>query len=363
MATPDGATVAGEPEVAAGWFPVNDHPLDKAAYSFDVTVPRGYEVVANGFLTQVSTRGSWTTYEWDASEPMASYLATIDIGSWDVHEWQTDSRIPVYDAVDSALTGGLRQAIDSSLARQGEILDVLEEAFGRYPFSTVGAIVDNQDDLFFALENQTRPVYSKYFWLDAEGNPDPVAGDFVVVHELAHQWFGDDVAVEHWQHIWLNEGFATYAEWIWGEYEGFATAQETFEDAYNSIPADDPFWDLVIGDPGVPALFDFPVYLRGAMTLQALRNEVGDDAFWRIIRRWAKSQSSGNGTTEEFIALAERISGQQLDALFDAWLFTSGKPALATASVSDPSGLSMASQGFTEQWLTGLAERLQKGRF
>ena len=98
------------------------------------------------------------------------------------------------------------------------------------------------------------------------------------------------------------------------------------------------------------------------MTLQALRNEVGDDAFWRIIRRWAKSQSSGNGTTEEFIALAERMSGQQLDALFDAWLFTSGKPAIATASVSDPSSLSMASQGFTEQWLTGLAERLQKGR-
>ena len=146
-------------------------------------------------------------------------------------------------------------------AREGEILDVLEEAFGRYPFSTVGAIVDNQDDLFFALENQTRPVYSKYFWLDSEGNPDPVAGDFVVVHELAHQWFGDDVAVEHWQHIWLNEGFATYAEWMWAEYEGFATAQETFEDAYNSIPADDPFWDLLIGDPGVPALLDFPIYL------------------------------------------------------------------------------------------------------
>jgi aminopeptidase N len=363
MATPDGATVAGEPEVAAGWFPVNDHPLDKAAYSFDVTVPREYEVVANGFLTQVSTRGGQTTYEWDAREPMASYLATIDIGRWDVHQWRTESGIPVYDAVDSALTGELRQAIDSSLARQGEVLDVLEEAFGRYPFSTVGAIVDNQDDLFFALENQTRPVYSKYFWLDADGNPDPVAGDFVVAHELAHQWFGDDVAVEHWQHIWLNEGFATYAEWLWAEHEGFATIQESFQEAYDSIPADDPFWDLVIGDPGVPALFDFPVYLRGAMTLQALRNEVGDDAFWRIIQKWAKSQAGGNGSTAEFIALAERISHQQLDALFDAWLFTPGKPAIATASVSGLSSSSTASQGFTKQWLTGLSERLQKGRY
>jgi aminopeptidase N len=118
----------------------------------------------------------------------------------------------------------LRAAIDSSLSRQGEILDVLGEAFGRYPFSTVGAIVDNQDDLFFAPETQTRPVYSKYFWLDAEGNP--VNGDGVVVHELAHQWFGDDIALARWQDIWLNEGFATYAEWLWAEYEGFATTQE-----------------------------------------------------------------------------------------------------------------------------------------
>ena len=193
MTTSDGATVAGQPEVAAGWFPVNDHPLDKARYSFDVTVPKGYEVVANGFLTGRETKRGWTTYEWDPREPMASYLATIDIGHWDVHKWRTETKLPVYDAVDSAITGGLRAEIDSSLARQGEVLDVLGGAFGPYPFSTVGAIVEGQDDLFFALETQTRPVYSKLFWQDAQGNP--VNGDSVVVHELAHQWFGDKVAL------------------------------------------------------------------------------------------------------------------------------------------------------------------------
>ena len=340
MATEDGANVIGQPEVAAAWYPVNDHPIDKASYSFDVTVPDGYEVVANGFLRDRDQRGGSTTWEWEAREPMASYLATIDIGFWDVHRWRTDSGIPVYDAVDPAITGGLRQEIDSSLARQGEILDLLTDSFGRYPFSTVGAIVDNQDDLFFALETQTRPVYSKLFWLDSQGNP--INGDFVVVHELAHQWFGDDVAIARWQDIWLNEGFATYAEWLWEEYEGRGTPQEIFEASYDAIPADDPFWDVVIGDPGVDLLFDNAVYVRGAMTLQALRNEVGDDAFWEIIRGWAATKSGGNATTEEFIAYAEEVSGQQLDALFETWLYTGEKPAPSAVSAQARAKLSTA---------------------
>jgi aminopeptidase N len=361
MATPDGATVAGQPEVAAGWFPVNDHPLDKARYSFDVTVPRRYEVVANGFLTGRETKRGWTTYEWDAREPMASYLATIDIGHWDVHKWRTDTGLPVYDAVDSAITGGLRAEIDSSLARQGEVLDVLGGAFGPYPFSTVGAIVDNQDDLFFALETQTRPVYSKLFWLDAAGNP--VNGDSVVVHELAHQWFGDKIALARWQDIWLNEGFATYAEWLWAEHEGQATPQEMFLATYNAIPADDPFWDVVIGDPTVEFLFDDPVYVRGAMTLQALRNEVGDDDFWRIVRRWA-AQRDGHGTTSEFIALAERISGQQLDEFFDVWLFTGEKPASPDAAAASRAAASADDKAsdFAREWLAKTSERLERGR-
>jgi hypothetical protein len=105
--TPEGATVAGQPEVAAGWFPVNDHPLDKASYSFDVTVPDRYEAVANGILRDTEHRGRETIWEWEATEPMVSYLATIDIADWDAREWTTDDGLPVYDAVD---TGGGRAA-------------------------------------------------------------------------------------------------------------------------------------------------------------------------------------------------------------------------------------------------------------
>ena len=328
MDTLDGATVAGQPEVAAGWFPVNDHPRDKAAYTFDVKVPTGYEVVANGFLQDVDEGGSKTTWRWVAREPMASYLATIDIGFWDVTRGRTDEGLPVYDAVDSALTDDLRDEIDSSLAKQDEILDLLSDAFGPYPFSTVGGIVEGQDDLRFALETQTRPVYSFRFWRDST-TLEPRNGDGVVVHELAHQWYGDDVAVHRWQDIWLNEGFASYAEWLWTEHIGEGTPQESFEATYDAIPADDPFWSVVIADPGVDQLFSDPVYVRGAMTLQALRNEVGDATFFEIIQEWAATQSGGTGTTEEFIALAEDIAGRDLDSVWDPWLFTAGKPPLS----------------------------------
>jgi aminopeptidase N len=360
MATPEGATVAGQPEVAAGWFPVNDHPIDKAAYDFEVTVPRGYEVVANGFLRDRDRRKGRTTWEWRAREPMASYLATIDIADWDVTKGRTDDGLPQYDAVDTNIAGGLREQIDSSLARQGEILDLLSEHFGPYPFDTLGAIVPNQDDLFFALETQTRSVYSKLFWLDNQGNPRNA--DWVVVHELAHQWFGDDVALARWQDIWLNEGFATYAEWMWEEYEGRATPQEIFEATYEQIPAEDGFWAVPIGDPGVEDLFSDPVYVRGAMTVQALRNEVGDDSFWEIVREWASRNSGGHGTTPEFIALAEEISGEQLDDLFDTWLFTASKPPPDAVSGGAQTLRSAPGPG-ADGWLDDARRRLRDGRY
>jgi aminopeptidase N len=367
MTTPDGVTVAGQPEVATAWFPVNDHPVDKASYSFEVTVPDPYEVVANGSLRGRDRAQGWTTFNWEAPEPMISYLATIDIGFWRVNRSRTDTGLPVYDAVDPAITGGLRREIDSSLARQGEVLTLLSDAFGPYPFSTVGAIVDAQDDLFFALETQTRPVYSKLFWTDPAGNP--VNGDFVVVHELAHQWFGDDLALGRWQDIWLNEGFATYAEWLWLEHEGQADPQGVFEANFKAIPRNDPFWSVVIGDPTVERLFDFPVYLRGAMTLQALRNAVGDDAFWEIIRTWAASKSGGSVITKEFIALAEQVSGQQLDDLFDTWLFTPKKPppsavlpgAGAEQATVDTAAVAQASTA-AAAWLDGFRRRVALGR-
>ena len=214
-----------------------------------------------------------------------------------------------------------------SFARQPEILGFLSNSFGPYPFNTAGGIVDDVVGLGFALENQTRPIYSRDFFTDQVG------ADAVVVHELAHQWFGDNLRLNRWKDIWLNEGFATYAEWLWSEHEGNGTPQEIF-DNINTIPADDPFWTLTIGDPGPDALFDPPVYFRGGMTLQALRTTVGDDDFFEILRTWAKRESGEAVSTPQFIALAEKISGQDLDALFDAWLYSPTKPGEPAAAAS-----------------------------
>ena len=133
-----------------------------------------------------------------------------------------------------------------SFARQSEILGLPRRQLRTVPFSASGGVVDDLVGVGFALENQTRPVYSKDFFGDS------FSGDNVVVHELAHQWYGDSLAVEAWQHIWLNEGFATYAEWFWSEQEGLGTAQENF-DFFYSIFDDSPFWTVTIGDPGPAA--------------------------------------------------------------------------------------------------------------
>jgi aminopeptidase N len=364
MTTTDGANVAGEPTGPATWFPVNDHPRDKASYSFEITVPDQYEVVANGKPHgQEQGPDGWTAWRWEARAPMASYLATIGVGHWDVVRWRTGGGVPVYDAVDPQITGELRRQVDSSLARQGEILDVFSVAFGPYPFNAVGGIVDPERPIAWALETQTRPIYSSLFWLDNQGNP--TNGDYAVVHELAHQWYGNSIGIERWRDIWLNEGFATYAEWLWLEHTGKATPRQVFDGAYAAYPADDPLWSVVIGDPGPDLLLDPAVYVRGGMTLVALQEEIGDEAFTTLLRRWAKPKRGGHGNTDEFIALAERVSGRQLDTLFGTWLFTAGKPpplaAARPAAARRPTRGQLDPEALT--WLERAQARLRIGSY
>ncbi|MGY1743918.1 M1 family metallopeptidase [Blastococcus sp. SYSU D00695] len=326
LQTGDGALAVGQPDVAASWFPVNDHPADAATVRVSVSVPEGLEAVSNGELVGSTTEDGRTTWEWSAEQPMAPYLVTLAIGEFDITEREEDG-IRYWDAVDPALdeepargSATTGEVVDAAFARQPEVLAFLAEWFGPYPFDVAGGIVDDVPELGFALENQTRPVYSPVFFSDED------SGVNVVVHELAHQWAGDSVRLGGWQHVWLNEGFATYAEWLWAEHEGRTTPQEVF-DRLARQPAGDDFWDVPIGDPGPDTgdLFSDAVYQRGAMTLQALRTEIGDDAFAELLLAWFNQRAGQAVTTDEFVALAEEVSGADLDDFFTEWL-GAGRP-------------------------------------
>ncbi|QFR01827.1 M1 family metallopeptidase [Streptomyces phaeolivaceus] len=308
--TDDGAFVAGEPQGAMTWFPANNHPLDKASYDFTITVPKGRTAVANGVLLGQSTKNGRTTFRWRQKEPMAAYLATATVGKFKVKQYTTRGGVKVYDAVDP------REASAAApvLKKLPSVLDWESKLFGPYPYRAAGSIVDRAPSVGYALETQTRPVYSSA--------PDLST----LVHESAHQWFGNSVSLTSWKDIWLNEGFATYTEWLYDEQHGGESAQKTFDSLY-ARPASDSLWEFPPADPGSGAhIFSDPVYARGAMTLHVLRTAVGDRDFFRILRAWAKQHRYGHGTTAQFERLAEQESGVRLDKLFKTWLHTKGKP-------------------------------------
>jgi aminopeptidase N len=315
VTTADGAMVVNEPEGAATWYPVNDDPQDKATYSFHITVPDGKTAVANGLpVGEPRTQAGWTTWEWQASDPMASYLSTASVGDYTLSRDVGPDGLPILNAIDDGVTGEDLAESTASLALQPEMIAFLESQFGPYPFETFGAIVDD-DTVDYALETQTRPVYSE------------VADEYTVVHEMGHQWFGNSVSPSDWRDIWLNEGWATYIEWLWAERQGTATIPDQFADTVAYLDANDG-WALNIADPGRDSLFDAPVYLRGAAALYALRATIGDTAFFDGARLWLSRYSDSTATTEDFQAVMEESSGQQLDSFFDDWLREADRPTM-----------------------------------
>ncbi|MDE9365121.1 M1 family metallopeptidase [Luteipulveratus sp. YIM 133132] len=318
--TADGAVAVGEPEIAAWWYPSNDHPRDKATFDVRATVPKGVEALSNGLVKRITYGKTTDTWVWRSAKPQATYLTFLAVGQFDVTQGTSASGLPWINAVAS--NGGQEGTYaKADLARTPEVIDWHTRAWGKYPFEATGGVAPAAD-FGFALENQTRPVYTRGFWRNGPNI-------YVVVHEQGHQWYGDGVSVHNWKDIWLNEGFATFTTWYWSETHGEGTGQQILQEVYG-IPATDAFWSTVIGDPGAGNEFDGAVYDRGAATLQALRNRIGDPAFFQVMRTWAAKHRYGNAQIADFIALAERVSGQDLGRFFHHWLYTGTKPA-ATA--------------------------------
>lgn len=309
--TDDGSIVAAEPRGAPSWFPANDSLTDKARFEFEVIVPRPLKAIANGRLVERARDGRDSVWHWRASEPMAPYLATVATGRFRLRH-HTEAGIKALTAVDPRLWASSREALGST----GPILSLFGSLFGPYPFEVTGAIVDRASEVGYALETQTRPFY------------DRPPSDGLIAHELAHQWFGDSVGLITWPEIWLNEGFATWAQWRWEERAGGPSTAERLARLSATPAGEGGFWNPPpAAIPGPEKLFANSVYVRGAMALEVLRQRVGEPTFLAILREWTSTHAYGNATIAEFIALAEARSGAELGPLFDAWLYQPGKPA------------------------------------
>ncbi|MER6123244.1 M1 family metallopeptidase [Streptomyces sp. NPDC001795] len=316
----DGTLVAAQPLGAPSWFPCNDRPDDKAEFTFRVTVPRGHEALANGTLRERSSTGSTECWTYHHPGPMAPYLAALYTGRFTHEIWQardttTGRRVTGRNAYPVHLS---RQA-QYDLARQPEMFETFTGWFGPYPFETYGAVVVDAD-LDQPVENQTVSVFGR----------NHVDGDrtweTLVAHELVHQWYGNSVSLRDWRDIWLNEGFATYGEWLWSEHIGEDSADTIARAAWHTLAKNHD--GLRIADPGPDRIFDDRVYARGACTLHALRLTLGDERFFAMLRAWHHIHRGTSTDTATFIAHAGRSTPAPVEPLLSAWLYDRHLPPL-----------------------------------
>ncbi|GIT78642.1 hypothetical protein LLS1_03110 [Leifsonia sp. LS1] len=328
VATSDGATAIGQPVGNMTWLPSNNTPADKATYDITIDAPTTIDgvsaaAVSNGELVSKtpSGDGTRTSWHWRQSRPMATELAMITIGKYLVYESDialavSGRTIHEWTFVDPAVSTANQATIQTRRAALPEILNYLESKYGAYPGGSTGFVVDITS-LGYALETQDRP----YFERSVSAN--------TFIHELAHQWFGDSVTPADWNSIWLNEGPATFIPTQYSQDHGSATTTaSSLFGTWNSTAASSARWTIPPAAMTDPAdLFDWQVYTRGAMTLEALRQSVGQTAFDGIMKTWVQRYAGQSKTTEDFIALAQELSGRDLTAFFQDWVYDADKPA------------------------------------
>ena len=311
--------VIGEPESSAWWFPANDHPSDPALMDVSIRVPAGMEAISVGRLESADSakEKDFDTWHWVARQPMATYLNFVTIGQYEVRQGTRDGLPYVYAVSEQLRPENRKKAFDALLTTTQRIR-LMEQIFGPYPFTEAGGVVPAHDLPFGALENQTRPAYNPGAILS------PGYASELMNHELAHMWFGNSVTLREWNDIFTNEAYASWAQWIYNERTGKGKANDKLNETYDQYAREAGFWQVTMIDPGKTHLFDV-VYARGPMTVQAVRNVMGDEAFFRLTREWA--QAPGSRSLEDWMDAAQAASPVDLEPVFQAWIYSPTAPA------------------------------------
>jgi len=311
--TVDGSFALNEPDGASAWLPVSDHPSDKATWRFEITVPEGTTAVANGELLDEIQVGDEVTWVWEQLEPMASYAILLLTGDYEVVDGGSAAGVDLVHAVRPSSLA----ALEVYEAVTKDQLEFFVQWFGPYPFRTYGlAITESMPGL--AMETQERSLFSD---VDLDGSLGHLP-QLLLAHELAHQWFGNAVSPARWTDMWLNEGFATYGEWMWLDEVGLQPLRMAADAALLGQQGA----AIAVDEPTVDELFGRGVYQGGAMVLHALRLEVGDDDFFEILQRWVVRHHGSSATSADFRSLAGDVVGRDLGEFFDAWLSAPDPP-------------------------------------
>jgi aminopeptidase N len=311
----NGALVAGQPNGAASWFPCDDHPSSKASYRIQISTDNPYHALANGELESRRTRAAMTTWTYELAEPTSTYLITLQIGMYESHRL---TKTPVL--MHAALPPRLRRDFDHDFGRQPQMMKLFVKLFGPYPVASGYTVVVTDDDLEIPLEAQGISIFGANH---CDGHR---TSERLIAHELAHQWFGNSVTARRWRDIWLHEGFACYAEWLWSEDSGGRSADELARHYHHRLKSSPH--DLLLSDPGPRDMFDDRVYKRGALTLHVLRRTIGDVNFFALLRDWTTRHRHGGAFTDDFTGLAANYADESLRPLWQAWLYSTGVPDL-----------------------------------
>ncbi|MDA0637395.1 M1 family metallopeptidase [Nonomuraea sp. MCN248] len=289
-----------EPFGAFTWFPVNDHPSDEALYDIAITVPKGWAGVAHGTYQGRSVRGRAVTYRWRSTDPVASYLTVFTVDRYRLHRAKGPRGIPITYWV----RGDEGPRALKAARRMPELLRWMEKKAGPYPFPSAGLVATSDS----GMETQQMITLGGEYLTPA-----------VVLHELAHHWFGNSVGPRTWKDVWLNEGFAMYFEIQWTADHSPGSMDQHIARAR----ADERLARAMAGPPGDYRRDSFAagnVYYGPALMLHEIRKRIGDKRFFAMTRAWAQEHRNTSQDRASFTAWVNRHTGENLTQLIDAWL-------------------------------------------